>query len=301
MMSPQRAMSNEERRVHPGGLRTTFVEDLSPQGPIVAFDAALETVRRSTRALSRALAVDFPGVGQAADALKDALAFAASIADVTSLPASGEAKRQLADVRVVAESVLSLAPAKYLERYHVDAPQVPPSDDAAQCQAMPGCTAAFELSQFRMRLGSLRRALDRLRITVETTADDVKASIANVLALEVKALSPALNEASGDVQLLINALETSGCTHQRESRCVQLGAAQQKFREVVSRHRLDAELFTRAKTTTCNALARMMLANVSMMITLAVKPGAFAIGSGQRQLEGASPSDLSGPPGEAEA
>ena len=91
--------------------RTTFVEDLSPQGPIVAFDMALESVRDQTRALSRAIgAVDFFGAWSAADALKKTVAFAARLATMTGLPTNAEAMRRLDDVRVVAESMLALAP-----------------------------------------------------------------------------------------------------------------------------------------------------------------------------------------------
>jgi hypothetical protein len=89
----------------------SFAEDLSPQGPIVAFDMALESVRDQTRALSRAIgAVDFFGAWSAADALKKMVAFAARLATMAGLPTNAEAMRQLEDVKLVAESMLALAP-----------------------------------------------------------------------------------------------------------------------------------------------------------------------------------------------
>jgi hypothetical protein len=91
--------------------RKTFAEDLSPQGPIVAFDVALESIRNQTRMLSRALgAADFFGAWLAAGDLKKASAFAARLATATGLPRCAEAIRQLDDVMAVADSMLALAP-----------------------------------------------------------------------------------------------------------------------------------------------------------------------------------------------
>ena len=92
--------------------RTSFVEDLSPQGPIVAFDVALEAVRDETTALSRAIgAVNFTRALIAGAVLRRALAYAARLAAATGLPASAEAMRRLDEVRAVAEPMLELAPA----------------------------------------------------------------------------------------------------------------------------------------------------------------------------------------------
>ena len=91
--------------------RKTFAEDLSPQGPIVPFDVALEAVRVRTTVLSRAIgAVDFFGAWSAADELRKTIAFAARLATMTGLPASAGAIRRLEEVRAVAESMLALAP-----------------------------------------------------------------------------------------------------------------------------------------------------------------------------------------------
>ena len=92
--------------------RTSFVEDLSPQGPIVALDVALEVVRNETAALSRAIgAVNFPRALIAGAVLRRALAYAARLAAATGLPANAEAMRRLDEVRAVAEPMLKLAPA----------------------------------------------------------------------------------------------------------------------------------------------------------------------------------------------
>ena len=92
--------------------RKTFAEDLSPQGPIVAFDVALESVRDDTRALSRAVgAVDFFGAWLAANGLRKALSFAAALAATAHLPPRADAMQRLADTKAVAESMLALAPA----------------------------------------------------------------------------------------------------------------------------------------------------------------------------------------------
>ena len=212
----------------------------------MAFDVALETVRQRTRALSRALAVDFFRAGEAADALNRALAFATSAATVMGLSANGEAARQLADARAIAESVLALAPRASI--------------------LAAGPSIGYEIARFRVRLGSLQRALTRLRATVET-ADAT--TIAHAVALNAKTLPRALNDASGDLQIIIDALEAisaprGGTAH------LQLEAAQRTFREVALRRQLDAELFQRAKNAVRNPLTRAMLANVAMMITLAI-------------------------------
>lgn len=262
------------------GLQTTFVDDLPPRVPIAALDAAPETVRRTTRGPLCAIAIDVVGAQHAADVPKDAPALTTSMAEVTGTPATVVTTRQLAGAHAIA-----------------DVPQA--LSDVAQRPVMTGC-AQVELAQFRTTLVSLRWALDRLRIIVETTPTDVKVSIANVLALRANALSPALIEASQDLQLIIDALEPGSRAQPKQGLPAPLEAARQEFRELVVRHRLHAELFTRAKTTTCNALARMMLANVALMITLAVKSRARAIGSSARQLEGCSPRALSGPMGEPE-
>jgi len=182
---PQRAMPNEERR----SSRTTFVEDLSPQGPLVAFDVALETVRQATRALSGALAVNFFRAGEAADVLRRALALATSAATVMGLSPNGEAARQLADVRAIAESMLTLAPGPSI------------------LALAPGPTGD-EIALFRMRLGNLQRALTRLRAALETASDDVTTSIAHVLGLKVTARLGALNDASEDLQLITDMLKS---------------------------------------------------------------------------------------------
>jgi hypothetical protein len=91
--------------------RKTFAEDLSPQGPIVAFDVAVEFVRDQTQVLSRAIgAVDFFGAWMAADGLRTALSFAAKLAATTGLPPHAEAMQRLEDARAVADSMLALAP-----------------------------------------------------------------------------------------------------------------------------------------------------------------------------------------------
>jgi hypothetical protein len=160
--------------------------------------------------------------------------------------------------------------------------------------------AGVTIARFPESLRSLQRALDRLRIVIETTAAEVKVSIANVLALKANALSPALIAASQDLQLIIDALETGSRVRRNEGLPAQLEVAQQEFRELVVRHRLHAELFARVKIKTCNPLARMMLANVALTITVAVKSVAFAIDSDARQLVGCSPRGLSGLRGEPE-
>jgi hypothetical protein len=247
-------MSNEERRSSYQSLRTTFVEDLSPQGPLVAFDVALGTVRQGTRALSRALAVDFLGAGEAADALNRALAFATRAATVMGLSANGEAARQLADVQAIAESILALAPGPSI------------------LALAPGPSIGHEIALFRMRLGSLQRALTRLRTAVETADDDVT-TIAHVLGLKAESLPRALNDASGDAQLIIDELAAISAASRREAPRPQLEAAQRKFREVALRRQLDAALFKRAKNAVRNTLTRAMLANVAMMITFAIDSG----------------------------
>lgn len=62
--------------------------------PVDFLRAGQAAVRRRTRALSRVIAVDFFKAGQAANALKCALAFAASVAAVIGLPASARATIQ---------------------------------------------------------------------------------------------------------------------------------------------------------------------------------------------------------------
>ena len=267
-------MSNEKHGV-PYSPRATFVEDLSPQGPIVAFDVALETVRVSTRALSRALAEDCFSAGKAADLLRRALAVAASTATAMGLPASAEAASQLAAVRVIAESMLALAPAPKVDVIapgDADAPQTFPADVVPQRHTMAAATpdtARFEMALFRMRLGSLQRALNRLHTAVEIADDDVTTPIANALALEAKALPRALSDTSGDLQRVIDALETTGRARRGEDLRPQLEAAQRRFREVIWRRQLDAELFKGAEGAVRDVCIRAMLANVAMMIAFA--------------------------------
>jgi hypothetical protein len=243
-------MSNDEKSVFHRRPRTTFVEDLSPQGPLVAFDSALETVREKTRALSRALAVDFFGAREAADALSCALVFAMRAAAVMRLSAYCEAARQFAGMRNVAETMLALAPG--------------PSTLALA----PGPSLEYEIALFWTGLGSLQRSLTRLRTAVEPDNGDT-AAIARVLGLKAPALPGALNGASEDLQLVMDALESSPASR-GEARRPQLAAAQQKFRDVVERRQLDAELFRRAKRAVRDKLTRAMLANVALLITFAI-------------------------------
>jgi hypothetical protein len=224
---------------------------MSPQGPTVAFDLLLEAVRERTRALSRAIALDFFGAGDVANALKRALAYATRAVTVMGLSPDGEAARRLADVRAIAESVLALAPG-------------PSALALARDQSL-----GYEVTLFRMRLETLQRAITRLRTVVET-ADDGVTTIARTFALNAKALPRALKDAGREIQLIIDALEAINPTTRGDFSRPQLEDAQRAFRELASRRYLDAELFIHARNAVRDPLTRAMLANVALMITFAI-------------------------------
>jgi hypothetical protein len=137
-----------------------------------------------------------------------------------------------------------------------------------------------------LRLGSLLFALDRLRIALETADDHVSAVIASVFALEAAALHRELTAASGEIRRIMDTLETSHTLSAASQLRAQFDAAQQTFREVALRRRLDvalferadAELFQRAATPTRHGqqlrslvFTRAAIANLSMMIASAVE------------------------------
>jgi hypothetical protein len=215
---------------------------------MVAFDLLLEAVRWRTRALSRAIALDFFGAGDVANGLNRALAYATTAVTVMGLSPDGEAARRLADVRAIAESVLVLAP-------------------------RPGAlvrdqSLGYEVTRFRMRLEALQRTITRLCTVVETADDDVT-TIARTFTLKAKALPRALKNAGREIQLVIDALEANP-TARGDFPRPQLEAAQRAFRELASRRYLDAELFIRARNAVRDPLTRAMLANVALMITFAI-------------------------------
>lgn len=279
MMSFVSPMSNEQRSAYSRRPRTSFVEDLSPQGPIVALDGALEAARRSVGTLCRAIALGLPIAGRAADALKEALAFAVRVG--TRLPASDESARQLAEIREVAERALSCAPIGRTENGDRNLSQsVAPH--ATLPPATAACVALPEISHFRMRLRSLRRSLDQLGIVVQASPEETLAPIAKVLAAETNALPRAVGAASLDVQSVVDLLDTSSGA---ACKCAHFCAAKQRLRQVGLNHHLDAARFLRAEGETSDAVTRAMLANVAMMITFAFKAAGIVTAPGERDLE----------------
>jgi hypothetical protein len=233
---------------------------------MVAFDLVLEAVRERTRVLSLAIALDFLEAGEVANALKRALAYATRALTVMGLSSDGEAARRLADVRAIAESILTLAPS----------PSALAGDQSLGYEVtlfrMRLGTLQRALTRLRMRLGTLQRALTRLRTVFETDDDDVT-TIAHTFALTAKALPRALKDAGQKIQFIIDALEAINPTARGDFSRPQLEAAQRAFRELASRRYLDAELFIHARNAVRDPLTRAMLANVALMITFAIDAG----------------------------
>ena len=91
--------------------------------PVDSLRAGQAAVRRRARALSRVIAVDFFKAGQAANALKCALAFAVSVAAVIGLPASAQATIQfILEVGRSGDTAVEVNGARGVERRRVGRP-----------------------------------------------------------------------------------------------------------------------------------------------------------------------------------